>query len=80
MKSFIKQLIEFITPHFIEEWVMLEECESNYMPVCSEVDVKPGETFDAMARAKSLTWLGFCIFARFDAPVPFDVTLLGGNK
>ena len=70
--KYIALFFSLITPRFINEWVMLEETEDAYKPVCSEVDIRPGETFDAMAKAKSFTWFGVCLFASFGEPVAFD--------
>lgn len=66
-------LFEFLVPRFIEEWVMLEEKPDSYHPVCSYLDIQEGETFDAMCKAKSITWFGFCFFPRFSNPVPFSL-------
>ena len=71
--KFLLFLYEFFIPRFIEEWVMLEERSDGYHPVCSYLDIQEGETFDAMCKAKSITWFGICFFARFGAPVPFSL-------
>lgn len=76
IKSLLCFIYEFLIPHFIEEWVMLEEKEDGYHPVCSHLDLRDGEVFDAMCKSRAITWFGMAFMPRFGQPVEFDLNEL----
>ena len=63
----IKQLFEFIIPRFVSENVAVKKGgPGEYHIVCCEDDLKPGDSYDFLAPCKSISWLGFGWFARFE--------------